>query len=114
MRRPVTSIVVALAVLFAALPAFAISESGHKTCSSNAHVYTKVRWQSQFETWLDIQADGVRERHTTGGNDGSWATYYLNAPQDPFGEVDSINNAFYYIWGLTLSTVNSWPGCIAD
>ncbi len=73
-----------------------------------------MRYKSQFETWLDIEADGVRERHTTGSNNGSWATYYLNAPKDPFGELDWIDEAYYYIWGETLSRWWSWPGCAAD
>lgn len=120
MRRsqqvPVLLIIGAL-VLGIALPALAVSESGHKSCSTSAHVYTKGVWRTSWNSWLDITADGTREKTGSDVNSGTWETDYINtwASVPEHGPVvTGINSAYYYIYGNSLDTVASWPGCQTD
>jgi hypothetical protein len=106
---------VALALIFALFvpAAQATSESGWKTCGSSSHVYTKAKWKTSYSAWLDITADGIREKTDSDSNGGIWETDYMNLYG--WGSTTTwINDAFYYIWGSTLSTTYSWPGCEAD
>ncbi|MFQ5523646.1 MAG: hypothetical protein ACE5F5_08715 [Acidimicrobiia bacterium] len=109
--------VVAALLIGLAIPAMAASESGYKSCGSPSHVYTKARWKSSFYTWLDIEADGVREFYADDVNGGTWETDYANAYRSELehGSVKEwINDAYYRIWGEVLSTWYSWPGCEDD
>jgi len=45
-----------------------------QNCGSPSHVYTKARWKSSFYTWLDIEADGIREFYADDVNGGTWET----------------------------------------
>jgi hypothetical protein len=109
----VLAITLVLVVAFA-IPALATTESGFKSCSSDAHVYTKGVWKSYWYSWVDIEGDGIRENFYSDTNGGVWETDYLNAYGWPGGVDQSVNSAYYKIYGTVLDTWSSWPGCQAD
>ena len=112
-RLGVVLLSVALLVLLMAPAAQATSEGGYKACSASSHVYTKAKWKTSYSAWLDITADGIREKTDSDTNGGVWEIDYMNLYG--WGSVYTwINSAYYNIWGSTLSTWNSWPGCQAD
>lgn len=114
-----TAMIGAMLALLLQIPlaALAASESGFKSCSTNAHVYTKADWQTSYSSWIDIEADGTREKSASDTNSGTWEVDYLNTygSVGEHGPVNTqINSAYYYIFGNVLDTVLSWPGCEAD
>ena len=119
LKRKTLVVVCLVTTLFVsgALPAWATVEQGSKNCSTNAHVYTKGYWKTSWNSWLDITADGTREKTGNDTNSGTWETDYINtwASVPEHGPVfTNINTAFYRIFGTTLDTVASWPGCQTD
>lgn len=109
--------VVVMVIGMFASPALATSEGGWKSCSASSHVYTKGEWKTSYSSWLDITADGIREKVASDVNAGNWETDYMNtwaSVPEHGAVVTTINSAYYSIFGSTLDTWLSWPGCQAD
>ncbi len=89
-------------------------EGGHRSCSGSSHVYTKGKWKNNYGSWLDVTADGIREKKLVlNPQDGVWRITYLNTWST--GSIDAgIDSAYYEIAGNPLSYTWSWPGCEAD
>ncbi len=104
-------------LMLVATPAWADSEAGYRSCSTNDHVYTRAKWQGNYLSWIDIEADGLREFIASDNNGGNWEVDYANAyrSEAEHGNVKKwIDNGFYYISGTVLSHLWSWPGCEDD
>lgn len=121
MRKRLSVIAVALALFMLAFApaALATTESGTKSCNSSSHVYLKSRWKSLTELSLDYHGygGGAWDYVWADSNSGVWETDYLNT-YDSWIETGIIDTGIdwgqYEIWGSTLSTVYSWPGCEAN
>jgi hypothetical protein len=98
-------------VMWVATPAFAANESGAKSCGTNDHVYTKIRYHDgKTRSEIDTTVSSLKRVTHQTVPENEWVNRY-HQPRAGAEALYWLLETWSGAQQGVMSNTNSWPGC---